>query len=50
MSLTSRQVTTAALAAVALAVATTGPASAAVSSGRVRHEPTVYIAGDRPQG
>ncbi|WP_159766645.1 rhamnogalacturonan acetylesterase [Streptomyces sp. HM190] len=49
MSLTRRQVTTAALAAVPLAVAATGPASAAsaaVSSGRVRREPTVYLAGD----
>lgn len=52
MSLTRRQVTTAALAAVplavavAVAVAATGPASAAVSLGRVRREPTVYLAGD----
>jgi lysophospholipase L1-like esterase len=46
VSLTRRQVTTAALAAVPLAVAAGGPASAAVSSGRVRREPTIYLAGD----
>ncbi|MGA5501358.1 rhamnogalacturonan acetylesterase [Streptomyces umbrinus] len=46
MSLTRRQVTTAALAAVPLAVAATGPATAAASpQGRPR-ERTLYIAGD----
>ncbi|WP_327398436.1 rhamnogalacturonan acetylesterase [Streptomyces phaeochromogenes] len=45
MSLTRRQVTTAALAAVPLAVAATGPAAAASPQGRPR-ERTLYIAGD----
>ncbi|UUU21111.1 rhamnogalacturonan acetylesterase [Streptomyces sp. DSM 40750] len=46
MSLTRRQVTSAALAAVPLAVAATGPASAAVSPGSARRERTIHIAGD----
>ncbi|MEU9961916.1 rhamnogalacturonan acetylesterase [Streptomyces sp. NPDC050982] len=45
MSLTRRQVTTAALAAVPLAVAATGPATAASPQGRPRGR-TLYIAGD----
>ncbi|GHB45683.1 hypothetical protein GCM10010306_044210 [Streptomyces umbrinus] len=45
VSLTRRQVTTAALAAVPLAVAATGPAAAASPQGRPR-ERTLYIAGD----
>ncbi|MGW0821198.1 rhamnogalacturonan acetylesterase [Streptomyces sp. NPDC002845] len=43
MTLTRRQVTTAALAAVPLAVAATGPASAATTARRAR---TLFIAGD----
>ncbi|WP_371581162.1 rhamnogalacturonan acetylesterase [Streptomyces sp. NBC_01314] len=46
MSLTRRQLTTAALAAVPLAVAATGPASAADSRGAGRRERTLFIAGD----
>ncbi|HSY00414.1 MAG TPA: SGNH/GDSL hydrolase family protein, partial [Streptomyces sp.] len=46
MSLTRRQVTTAALAAVPLAVAATGPASAAVSPLGARRERTIHLAGD----
>jgi lysophospholipase L1-like esterase len=45
VSLTRRQVTTAALAAVPLAVAATGPAAAAAPQGRPRGR-TLYIAGD----
>ncbi|MDX2626951.1 rhamnogalacturonan acetylesterase [Streptomyces scabiei] len=46
MSLTRRQVTTAALAAVPLTVAAMGPASAAAPFHRPRRERTLYIAGD----